>query len=273
MLPNRRWSISSSNLPCGDRHHQQVTDLMDSDKEYESTVIQSAVLARIRERAPSVHCIINEAALPITANVLLAVGATPSFSFDSHDLYSFVESSDALSINLGMLMGIKRRAIRNAAVYITHFRKPWVLDPTLINRSASRTRFCREILEFNPSAIRGNTHEIKTLCKITRKSVTELSTDHSTVVIETGVADRICGSDRRSELVAGHRRMTSVTGIGCALSALTAAALSVSEDTFDCACEIVQCYGDVGVQAAKQSRGPGTFVGYFLDGLYNASKS
>jgi len=246
---------------------------MYSDNKKQSDEIKSEILARIRERAPSVHCIINEAALPITANVLLSVGATPSFSFDSHDLYSFIETSDALSVNLGMLMGIKRRAIRNAAVYITHFEKPWVLDPTLIHRSTSRTRFCREILEFKPNAIRGNVQEIATMCKLTRKSVNKLSTEYHSVVIETGTVDHITEGERQVNLVTGHERMTSVTGIGCALSALTAAALSVSDDTFDSACEIVKSYGDIGVRATAQSRGPGTFVGYFLDGLHHASKS
>ena len=240
-----------------------------SDGRYE---IKSDILARIRDRNPAVHCIINEAALNITANVILAIGATPSFSFDSHDLYSFIKSSDAVSINLGMLMGTKRRAIRNACVYTTHFKRPWVLDPTMVNRSASRTRFCREILEFKPNAIRGNSDEIETISRLTRRSTQQLCLDYETVFVETGLTDNVTSASRQARIKTGHERMTSVTGIGCALSALTAAALTVSDDVFDAAKDILQIYGDIGIEAAGKSRGPGTFVGYFIDGLHNASR-
>ena len=37
-------------------------------------------LARIRARQPLVHCIVNEAAMTLTANVLLAAGAHPSLT-------------------------------------------------------------------------------------------------------------------------------------------------------------------------------------------------
>ena len=60
---------------------------------------------------PKVHCIVNDVAATLAANVLLAVGAQPSMTNDPFEVTAFTESADALSINLGMLTNDKRLAI------------------------------------------------------------------------------------------------------------------------------------------------------------------
>ena len=42
-------------------------------------------------------------------------------------------------------------------------RKPWVLDPVLINRSESRATFAKSLLARKPAALRLNAQEFRTL--------------------------------------------------------------------------------------------------------------
>ena len=65
--------------------------------------IAADVLARIRERAPRVHCITNAVAQNFTANVLLAAGARPSMTISPEEVGSFVASADALLDNFAEL--------------------------------------------------------------------------------------------------------------------------------------------------------------------------
>lgn len=225
----------------------------------------------IRERQSRVHCIVNEAAVSVTANVLLAVGAVPSMSHDPLEVADFTESSDALSVNLGMLTDSKRDAIETAASTAGDNGIPWVLDPALSNRSESRLKFCETLLERRPRVIRGNAAEIDSLCNAMKLTRQDLARNRSIVVMTTGEVDQIISRKHIQELDFGHAWMESVTGMGCALSALLAAFLTVIDDAFEAAVEIAQLYGSIGRAAATRSGGPGTFLGHFLDGLYAES--
>src|SRR5437764_4469709 len=95
------------------------------------------ILARIRERAPRVHCITNTVAQAFTANVLLAAGAVPSMTIAPDEVGAFVAGADALLINLGTFDAERRSAI-DAAVAQEGRKIPWVRDPVFIYRSAAR---------------------------------------------------------------------------------------------------------------------------------------
>ena len=69
------------------------------------------VLARIRERAPRVHCITNSVAQQYTANMLLAAGAVPSMTISPEEIAAFVAGADALLVNLGTFDAERRAAI------------------------------------------------------------------------------------------------------------------------------------------------------------------
>ncbi len=229
----------------------------------------ASMLAILNQRRPRVHCIVNEVATVLSANILLVAGAIPSMTNDPYEVSSFVESADALSVNLGMLTDDKRKAIRSAtrAAYRTGI--PWVLDPTLIERSESRFQFCRELLHYKPTGIRGNRIEIEALLKEEKLDAAEFSAHHKTVIICTGKNDRIVSEKREIEMNdCGHVWMDSVSGMGCALSAFIAAMLTNKGDTFDKITSAVKIFGLVGSQAALSAQGPGTFVSAFLDCLY-----
>src|SRR5271167_3732216 len=100
--------------------------------------ITADVLARIRSRAPRVHCITNSVAEAYTANMLLAAGAIPSMTIAPEEIAAFVASADALLVNLGTFDVERRAAVDAALDAAERGRKPWVLDPVFIERSPAR---------------------------------------------------------------------------------------------------------------------------------------
>ena len=217
---------------------------------------------------PKVHCILNDVAMTMTANALLAVGAQPSMTSDPFEINAFTESADALSINLGMLNNDKRRAIRIAAKCAKKNKIPWVLDATLIERSNLRLEFCEELLEFEPTVIRGNHTEIFTLCQHLDKTKTEVCKAHNSVLVTTGEVDWVDSMRKSCELKKlGHQWMSQVSGMGCTLSALIAAMLTAYPDPFSAALKTLFLYGVTGERAANDSKGPGSFFNNFLDRL------
>ncbi len=217
---------------------------------------------------PRIHCIVNQAAVQLTANVLLAVGAEPSMTDAPHETVSFVNSADALSVNLGMLSKRKRRSISIAAKTASIAQIPWVLDPAFINRSESRAHFCAQMLHYRPTVIRANQSEVETLCKLVDRSVEAISDHYGSIIATTGEKDRIICRQRRSELHLGHEWMARTTGMGCALSAIIAAYLSDSDDHFAAVELAIAEFSFAALAASDQSQGPGSFVAPFIDWLH-----
>lgn len=217
---------------------------------------------------PKVHCIINDVAVTLTANVLLAVGAQPSMTNDPFEVTAFTESADALSVNLGMLTHDKRSAIRIASDCAKQKKIPWVLDATMIDRSNHRLEFCEELLENLPTVIRGNEVEVNALCQHLNLTKADLCKNHRTILVATGDTDRIDSDKKSCELKhLGHPWMSRVSGMGCALSALIATMLATCDDAFDATLNTIFLFGVVGREAAKSSKGPGSFVNSFIDQL------
>lgn len=241
-----------------------MTEIQEIREDLES--IKSFV--EVLQNKPRVHCIVNDVAMAMTANVLLAVGAQPSMTHDPFEINAFTESANALSINLGMLNNDKRRAIRIAAKCANKKNIPWVLDATLIERSHLRLEFCEELLEFHPTVIRGNHAEILSLCQQLDKTKTELCQAHNAILVTTGEVDWVDSMRKSCELKKlGHKWMSQVSGLGCTLSALIAASLTAYDDPFSATLKTVFLYGITGERAAKESQGPGSFFNNFLDRL------
>ena len=224
-------------------------------------------LSVIRHRRTRIHCIINEVATTLTANVLLAAGAVPTMSDNSVEVADFTRSADALSINLGMLKDSRREAIQISTAVANDSGMPWVLDPAFVDRSTSRLDFCVEMLDQRPGVVRGNASEIDAICTRMNLSRQQLSSRYSSLVMVTGNTDQLIWNERVEEVTQGHEWMAGVTGMGCALTALTAAFLAVIDDPFDAAMQALRMYGTIGEAAAERASGPGSFIVHFLDAL------
>ena len=118
-------------------------------------------LARFRASAPLVHILTNEVVQEISANVLLAAGASPAMIVAEEEVAAFAAHAGALLINVGTLYPARLSAMRLAVAAAVQADVPWTLDPVAVGALAYCMQFCRELLASRPAAIRGNASEIQ----------------------------------------------------------------------------------------------------------------
>src|SRR5262249_55682501 len=136
-------------------------ELADTIAELADTIAE--VLARIRARAPRVHCITNTVAQTYTANMLLAAGAIPSMTIAPEEIGAFVAGANALLVNLGTFDRERKSAIEAAIGAAKARGLPWLLDPVFIERSPARAEFARSLLAHKPAVVRLNAAEFGAL--------------------------------------------------------------------------------------------------------------
>ncbi len=236
--------------------------------------ITADILARLRVRAPRVHCITNSVAQAFTANTLLAAGAIPSMTLSADEIGAFVARADALLINLGTFDEERREATAAALEVAGERRTPWVLDPVFIDRSAPRAEYAKSLVAQNPDAIRLNRAEFLALsgAEPDDAALTRYALETRAVVALTGTVDRITDGAQFVSIENGHPLMARVTAMGCAASALNAAFLAIESDPFVATAAALLCFGIAGGIAGDRASGPGSFPAALLDALYALDK-
>jgi hydroxyethylthiazole kinase len=126
----------------------------------------SAELGRVVERAPLVHCLTNIVAAGFTANVLLAIGASPAMVENAEESADFAAVADAVLVNLGTLSAEREQAMQAAATAADASGTPWVLDPVAVGALAHRTTLANELLGCHPAIVRGNASEVMSLAGV-----------------------------------------------------------------------------------------------------------
>jgi len=229
------------------------------------------ILARLRARAPRIHCITNAVAQNFTANVLLAAGCVPSMTLSPEEIGAFVAGAQGLLVNLGTFDAERREATDIAVGTATQKKLPWVLDPVFIERAPPRTAFARELIGRSPVAVRLNHAEFSALGggTMTRENAIAYARAKHTVVALSGETDLITDGERVAAVANGHALMAKVTAMGCAGSALVTACLAVEPDAFRATVAALVIIGVAGELAAEQSTGPGSFAIAIIDALHN----
>jgi hydroxyethylthiazole kinase len=228
------------------------------------------ILDRLRGHGPRVHCITNNVAQTLTANMLLAAGATPSMTVAADEVAAFVAGADALLVNLGTLDPVRREAIEIALEAALDEGLPWILDPVFADRSPSRGTYARGLLAKHPRALRLNAAEFETLAggPPDASMLARCARDHLTVVGLTGAVDQVADGTRLIRIGNGHALMARVTALGCAESALVAACHAVEGDPLLATAAGLLLLGIAGEVAGERARGPGSFAGEILDAVY-----
>jgi hydroxyethylthiazole kinase len=237
--------------------------------------IVADVFARIRSRAPRVHCITNSVAQQYTANMLLAAGAVPSMTLSSDEIGAFVTGADALLVNLGTFDAERKSAIGVALSAAAAHGVPWLLDPVFIERSPERAQFARDVVGRGPAVVRLNGAEFAALTgpELAVDAPARFARDHGTIVALTGATDVVADGKRRTEIGNGHALMSRVTAMGCAGSALVCAALAVEADAYLATIAALAAFGVAGEVAAQTAQGPGSFAFAIIDALYNLDRA
>ena len=250
-------------------------------------LLSSAQLAHslqlLRQQAPLVHCMTNDVVQTFTANVLLAMQASPAMVIDPEEAAQFAGFADAVLINVGTLTCDRRDAMLAAVQAAQAAGTPWTLDPVAVGALSLRTAFCQQLLSLQPAAIRGNASEILALAHqaiggrgvdslhqadAALSAAQQLARDFKTIVAVTGEVDYVTDGAQTFSIPGGSPLMTRVVGTGCALSAVVAAFTSLPGDRLQhvaAACRVMSLTGEL---AARQVAGPGSFVAAFLDTLW-----
>lgn len=243
------------------------------------------LLEAVRARAPLVQCITNTVVQNVTANVLLALGASPAMVDVATEAGPFARVADALLVNTGTPHAEPRVAALEAVHAARDAGTPWVLDPVAVGSLPVRTALARDLLALHPTVLRGNASEVLALLG---DSAGGRGVD-STVGTEDARVASVAASDGRlvaavavsgavDLLVApgigvvrvanGTDLLTRITGGGCALGAVVAAFTSVApEDAGAAAVAATAVHTITAELAARDAGGPGTFQPLFLDRL------
>lgn len=244
---------------------------------------RAQTLHLFRRRSPLVHCMTNDVVQTFTANVLLALGASPAMVIDPQEAAQFAAIADALLINVGTLTTSQMQGMQAAINSARAANKPWALDPVAVGALSLRTSFCQQLLEQQPAAIRGNASEILALAGMsqggrgvdTTDTVTDalpaaqhLARQCGAIVAVTGEVDYVTDGARTLMVNGGDSLMTRVVGTGCALSAVAAASCALPGDRLVNVAAACGWMKTAGKHAVAMSQGPGSFVPAFLDALW-----
>ena len=248
-----------------------------------------AALEDLRARRPLVHNITNYVAMTVSANVLLALGASPAMVHAVEEVEDFVAISDALAVNIGTLSPPWVEAMRAAVARARALGKPWVLDPVGCGATAYRTQVAAELAGLKPSVIRGNASEIMSLAGQVGaggKGVDSTAPAEYATLGGCGVGaaqpvaswqsparPTMSATGRRCVAVhAGHALMPLSTALGCSLSAVTAAFTAVRPPR-EAAIAALAVFGAAGAVAAKRCRGPGHLPAEICDALHRMDRA
>ncbi|ESR24227.1 hydroxyethylthiazole kinase [Lutibaculum baratangense] len=222
----------------------------------------------LKAARPRVHAVVNSVAETFAANVMLALGITPSMTSNPEEVADFATGADALVVNLGTLDAGRREAITRLVDSAGH--RPWVLDPTFVDRSPLRCDFAAGLIGRRPTILRANPAELAALGR-GEASLPALAARWNTVLTVTEAVDQVASGERLDRVANGHELMSRVTASGCALGAVMAAFAAVDPDPHDAAVAALVTYGVAGEIAGRAAKGPGSFQAAFLDALYALS--
>ncbi len=247
--------------------------------------ICAGLLDEVRQRRPLVHHITNWVVTNITANVTLAVGASPVMAHAEEEAAEMVRSASALVLNIGTLTPAVVNSMILAGRQANSRRVPVVLDPVGVGATSLRSESARRILgEVGVSIIRGNPGEmailgglggeVRGVDSVSAAGAPEtlavtVARRYGCVAAVTGRTDFVSDGSRLAMVENGHEMLTRVTGTGCMATAVIGAFAAVAGDYFWASVAGLACYGIAAEDAASRSVGPGSFQVALMDCVYS----
>ena len=211
------------------------------------------MLENVRGKCPLIHNITNYVTVNDCANIVLACGASPIMSDDQSEVEEITTICGGLNINIGTLNKRTIESMFLAGKRANALSHPVVLDPVGAGASKLRTETAQKLLEeVKFTVIRGNISEVKTLASGSGTTkgvdadvadkVSEENLDSAVafakafaekmgaVVAITGAIDIVADGKKAYCIRNGHPMMSSITGTGCQLSAMTAAYVTANPE-------------------------------------------
>lgn len=243
--------------------------------------IACSVWKRVRAERPLVHNITNHVVMNFTANALLAAGASPAMVHAPEESGEFVALSRSLVVNIGTLDDAFIEGMKTAVRAAHRLEKPWVLDPVGIGATAYRRKAVWKLMKFRPQVLRGNASEIIAMSgaaaagqgvdsgdgsESALAAAAMLAREADCVVAVTGETDYVVTEDGVTAIRGGHALSQSVTGTGCATTALVGACLAVAPPR-EAAIAALALMKAAAEDAATHARGPGSFAVALMDSI------
>ena len=247
-----------------------------------------AAVCRMREATPLVVNVTNNVVTNFTANVLLALGASPAMTHAPADAAELAAQARAVVLNMGTPSEEYVRSMEEALRAANAAGVPAVFDPVAAGATAWRREVVGRVLGAGAlAAIRGNASEILFLAGENavsrgadslhgsgeaREAAAAVARRLGCVVCVSGATDVITDGRQHVALAGGHPLMARVTGMGCAATALVGAFVAVNADFFAATVQAMAVMATAGGLAAAGAAGPGSLQYRFLDALYNLTE-
>ncbi len=252
-----------------------------------------SVIELVKTRRPVVHCITNYVTAESVANALLAAGASPIMTDDPEEVADVDRIADAVCLNLGTWSRSRERAILTSAKAARGRGIPIALDPVGVGASDVRLETARRLIfDIGVDIIRGNSSEIATLAGHTVRAgidasassddaslyaARELARSAHAVVAVTGATDIVANADTAYAFHGGSAMMKYVTGVGCRLTALSAAyaaCVGIREGALYAVAAMDACGKIAEAETARgRAAGVGTFAVYLNDAIFNLTEN
>ena len=254
------------------------------------------MLKNVRASCPLIHNITNYVTVNDCANVVLACGASPIMADDREEVAEISSLCAGLNLNIGTLNSRTIDSMLLAGKRANELGHPVVLDPVGAGASKLRTETAMRLLdEVRFTVIRGNVSEIKVLAsgsgstkgvdadladRVTEENLDEMLTfaksfaaKTGAVVAITGAIDLVTDGKTACCIRNGHPMMSSVTGTGCQLSAMTAAFVTANptqplEATAAAVCTMGLA-GEIAHGRLTKLDGNASYRNYIIDAIYN----
>ena len=249
----------------------------------------------VRKTCPLIHNITNYVTVNDCANMVLACGASPIMADDKDEVEEITTICTGLNINIGTLNARTIESMLLAGKKANELSHPVVLDPVGAGASALRTQTAFKLLEqVKFTVIRGNISEIKTLAvgagttkgvdadvsdRVTEENLDEavsfakaFAAKARCVVAITGAIDIVADANTAYCIRNGNPTMSSITGTGCQLSALTAAFVAANPNQPLQAAAAAVCAmglaGEIAHSRLTEMDGNSTYRNYIIDAIY-----
>jgi len=245
-------------------------------------------IEKLREENPLILNITNLVVTNITANALLAIGASPVMAFAKEEIEDMVSISQAVVINIGTLTKDVVEAMFLAINKANKLGIPVIFDPVGAGATKYRNEISSKIMEeFKIDIVRGNASEIANIAgeKIKTKGVDSTegvdnivqlaklgAKKYGCTVCVSGKNDIVTNADETYLISNGDIALTKITGSGCISTAIIGAFAAIDKNFISACVTGALIVGISGEKAAKTSKGLGSFQVNFFDNLSNFDK-
>lgn len=203
---------------------------------------------QIEEMRPLIHCITNTVTVNDCANVLLALGASPTMAHHPGEVAEMAENCGALVLNMGATECLD--AMKVAGLAAKRTGRPVVLDPVGAAGTEFRRKQTIQLIEtVKPDCIRGNLSELRALALETMvcrgvdaredevpdpELLLAYAKKTGAFIVASGATDHVAVPEAGGKIygvTGGSPMMARVTGTGCMSSVLLGAFLAVERTT------------------------------------------